>query len=67
MSISLIVKEDNENGGNGKLDQEHVLDRREINRRRAKEIRKRKKIMVKEIQKQVILLTKENEELWLQS
>jgi len=60
-------KEDKENGSIEKLGEEHILNTREINRRRAKEIRERKKVMVEEMQKQLILLTKENQDLRLQS
>ena len=41
--------------------------RLEVNRERAKDIRKRKKIMIEEMQKQLVLLTMENNKLRMDS
>ena len=41
--------------------------RLEVNRQRAKDIRKRKKIMIEEMQKQLVLLTMENNKLRMDS
>jgi len=47
--------------------QKTLKTRLEINRQRAREIRKRKKLMVEEMQKQILFLSRENKRLKLES
>lgn len=49
------------------LSMEQQRSRLELNRQRAREIRKRKKLMVEEMQKQILSLSKENKKLKLES